>query len=206
MFGEKWEPATATIVAKKWKTGDMESGSIYEFVADVQANSGAPAFRTEMHKPALTNRVSFRDPNDGQTVRAEANAKKQQARFDMADPNLTTKHAFDADKDNFEAAKAGAVGTTPASPVDALAGEDPRLQLLRVRIKTATMQGNQAEVDRLTEVVRKVEAGELPMPGSAPAPAADPLDRLMKLADLHAAGALTDEEFAQQKAKILEQT
>jgi hypothetical protein len=40
---------------------------------------------------------------------------------------------------------------------------------------------------------------------AAPAPAAatDPLDELKKLNDLRAAGALTDEEFETQKAKIL---
>jgi hypothetical protein len=162
MFGDRWEPATATIVAKQWKTGGIESGSIYEFVA--------------------------------------------QARFDVSDPSLSTKHAFDAEKDRFEATKAGPVGSTTES-ADVLAGEDPRLHLIRVRIKTATVQNNLDEVERLTEMMRKVEAGELPMPGAAPAaPAVDPLDRLKKLADLHAAGALTDEEFAEQKAKILEQT
>jgi hypothetical protein len=40
----------------------------------------------------------------------------------------------------------------------------------------------------------------------APQPAADPLDRLEKLAELHSSGALTDEEFAAQKAKILGST
>jgi Short C-terminal domain len=35
------------------------------------------------------------------------------------------------------------------------------------------------------------------------ASASDPLDRLGKLADLHDRGALTDAEFAAEKAKIL---
>jgi hypothetical protein len=97
-----------------------------------------------------------------------------------------------AEKQNFGNAKAGGVGT-PVQKVDVLNGEDPRLQLIRMRIKTATMQNDLIEVDRLTEMMRKVEAGELPMPGSAPAAAAvDPLDRLKRLAE--------------QKAKILEQT
>jgi hypothetical protein len=43
-------------------------------------------------------------------------------------------------------------------------------------------------------------AAELP---PAPAPAADPYEELKKLGDLHAQGILTDEEFAAQKAKIL---
>jgi hypothetical protein len=39
---------------------------------------------------------------------------------------------------------------------------------------------------------------------TAPPPApADPVDELKRLAELHASGALTDEEFAAAKAKIL---
>ncbi len=39
---------------------------------------------------------------------------------------------------------------------------------------------------------------------AAPAPAqADPVEQLQKLAELHSQGALTDEEFAAQKAKLL---
>jgi hypothetical protein len=37
----------------------------------------------------------------------------------------------------------------------------------------------------------------------APAAPADPIERLTKLADLHARGILTDDEFATQKASIL---
>jgi Short C-terminal domain len=44
-----------------------------------------------------------------------------------------------------------------------------------------------------------------PPPPQPPPPAAgdDPVARLKQLADLHAAGALTDEEFSQAKAKLL---
>jgi hypothetical protein len=38
---------------------------------------------------------------------------------------------------------------------------------------------------------------------AAAAPAADPIEQLKQLADLHQQGVLTDEEFAVQKAKIL---
>jgi hypothetical protein len=34
---------------------------------------------------------------------------------------------------------------------------------------------------------------------------ADPVDQLTRLADLHSRGALTDEEFAAEKAKIISQ-
>ncbi|MFC5177095.1 SHOCT domain-containing protein [Nocardioides taihuensis] len=40
-----------------------------------------------------------------------------------------------------------------------------------------------------------------PPPQAAPAP--DPIEQLKQLGELHASGVLTDEEFAQQKAKIL---
>lgn len=45
-----------------------------------------------------------------------------------------------------------------------------------------------------------------PAPAPAPAPAAsegDVIEQLQKLGDLHAQGILTDEEFAAQKAKLL---
>jgi hypothetical protein len=38
---------------------------------------------------------------------------------------------------------------------------------------------------------------------AAPAPAADPIQQLKELGELHQQGVLTDEEFAVQKAKLL---
>jgi hypothetical protein len=49
---------------------------------------------------------------------------------------------------------------------------------------------------------------DLPAPRAAPAasgPAADPLERIAKLAQLRDSGALTEEEFAREKAKLLAQ-
>ena len=45
-----------------------------------------------------------------------------------------------------------------------------------------------------------------PPPPPPPAPAADPIQKLKDLADLKAQGVLTEEEFADQKAKILATT
>lgn len=42
-----------------------------------------------------------------------------------------------------------------------------------------------------------------PQPVAAAPPAADPIEQLKSLAQLHDAGVLTDEEFAVQKARIL---
>jgi hypothetical protein len=41
-----------------------------------------------------------------------------------------------------------------------------------------------------------------PLP-AAPAPEADPMERLKELGQLHESGVLTDEEFAAAKAKVL---
>lgn len=40
-------------------------------------------------------------------------------------------------------------------------------------------------------------------PPAPAAPAADPIEQLKQLGELHAQGVLTDEEFAQQKARLL---
>ena len=44
---------------------------------------------------------------------------------------------------------------------------------------------------------------EPPPQAPAPAAAADPIEQLAKLGELRDKGVLTDEEFAQQKAKLL---
>ena len=48
-----------------------------------------------------------------------------------------------------------------------------------------------------------VGMGGAPAAAPAAAPEADPVEQLERLAALHAQGALTDEEFAAQKAKLL---
>ena len=40
-------------------------------------------------------------------------------------------------------------------------------------------------------------------PRHRPPPQRDPIDQLKELAELHKQGVLTDDEFAQQKAKLL---
>lgn len=49
MFTHNWVPATATIVARKFKEGGERSGT-WEYVADIAPSSGAP-FRTKLKQP-----------------------------------------------------------------------------------------------------------------------------------------------------------
>ncbi len=50
---------------------------------------------------------------------------------------------------------------------------------------------------------QQAEAYEEPAPAAYAPPPADPADQIEHLAQLHTSGALTDEEFATAKAKIL---
>jgi hypothetical protein len=81
------------------------------------------------------------------------------------------------------------------------AGPDPRIAAARVSIRMAQRKGDTAEAARFTTVLEQLESGTFVAPASGPA---DPLDRIQKLAELHSSGALTDEEFAAQKARLLQ--
>ena len=94
--------------------------------------------------------------------------------------------------------------------------------LLRGVARTAVVAGTATAVSNRVsrrQANRWAQQGTLPYasepepayePAPAPAapaePAADPIAQLKDLADLRAAGVLTDEEFAVQKAKILGRT
>lgn len=77
-------------------------------------------------------------------------------------------------------------------------------------ITDAARAGDFAEVERLKAELAAGRAARVPSgSGSGRQDAAgseDPLERLKKLADLHDRGALTDAEFAAEKAKILNES
>jgi Short C-terminal domain len=82
-----------------------------------------------------------------------------------------------------------------------------------VRHRQETKYANQAaeqqaaQQDIYNQGVADAQAQAAPPPAAAPAPAAgggdDTMAKLQQLADLHTSGVLTDEEFAQAKAKLL---
>lgn len=88
MFGSDWEPATARIVAKKFKEGGERSG-VWEYVADIMPASGAPAFRAKLSQPHLMSHVVWLA--EGAEVRAFADVKHQKAKFDRDDPVVNGK-------------------------------------------------------------------------------------------------------------------
>jgi hypothetical protein len=65
-------------------------------------------------------------------------------------------------------------------------------------------QDDQAYYDQQQQQYTQQQQYAQPQPAPpAAAPAKDPIDQLKELAELHSQGILTDEEFAVQKAKIL---
>jgi hypothetical protein len=72
---------------------------------------------------------------------------------------------------------------------------------------TATSVSNRVSRRQASRWAEQDQAYAEPAPAPAPAapaaPAPDPIEQLQKLGALHQQGVLTDEEFAQQKARIL---
>jgi hypothetical protein len=108
VFGRDWEPATAKIVAKKFKESGERSG-VWEYVADITPASGA-AFRTTLKQPPfMSHVVSLRE---GAEVRAFADLGRQKAKFDRADPRVSGKGGPSA-KESFDATLAQPPGSPP---------------------------------------------------------------------------------------------
>ena len=89
------------------------------------------------------------------------------------------------------------------------------MPLLRTMARTAVVAGTATTVSnrvsrrqagRWAEQEQPQQQQMAPPPPPAPAPAApevDPIERLKELGQLHESGVLTDQEFADAKAKIL---
>jgi hypothetical protein len=99
MLGHDWEPATAKIVAKRFKEGGERSGA-YEYVADVTTASGA-LFRAKLKQPPFMSHVIRL--MEGEVVDVLADVKHQDAKFDKSDPKVSGKGQRSA-KDTFDAA------------------------------------------------------------------------------------------------------
>jgi hypothetical protein len=185
LFKHSWEPGEATVVTSETANAfrphsDWGTVSRRKYVVDVQPAAGGPLFRATIDQvygePEGAPGQKYRALGDGEVVQVLFDPKREKVKFDDSDPRLY-KPRSDA-----PSAFDVAAGAAPGTP---LAGAAPSLGV----------SGSEA-VWQSEPVVRM--SAERP-----PADAPDPLERLQKLADLHARGVLTDAEFAAQKAKIL---
>ncbi len=109
MFGRSWQPASAKIVAKKFKES-TETAGVYEYVADITPESGLQPFRAKLEQPPLMNHVVRLE--EGEVVGALADVKRQKAKFDRSDPRVNGKGRKRA-KDSFDEAIAEPPGSPP---------------------------------------------------------------------------------------------
>jgi hypothetical protein len=90
MFGHDWEPAQATIVATHVKsTSGDGTVTIHEYAADVVPASGI-AFRALIEEPTIA--TDFWPPRVGAVVKVHADVRRQKAKFDKSDPQISFKH------------------------------------------------------------------------------------------------------------------
>ena len=119
----------------------------------------------------------------------------------LYDPADHDKVAFDYEADA-RAAMATARSPAPAAP-SAIAPLDPELQQL-MDLEEAERTGSVSSSAPTSGAAQATPPGA-PSPPDASAAAADRrIAQLQRLADLHTQGALTDAEFAAEKAKILD--
>lgn len=210
MFGRGDQRGTATVVVRevdiavrRYGAGVGPASDQYNngwtYVADVQPENGDAAFRATFRE-RFSNTQEFHEPSVGEQIPVTID-KHQKVEFDRRALRDMAKAKKAARKEKFAAIASAA----PGSQVDAASPEakdaEFRAIRLRVNIDRAKAAGDEAEIDRLTALLARLEAGDLSRPTRAPAP--DRLDQLQKLAGLHQSGALTDAEFAAEKAKLL---
>jgi hypothetical protein len=101
VFGQDWDKAEATIVARDAKfTGDG-SVAIYTFVADVRRPSGE-TFRATVHEPTIA--TDFWAPSIGDVVSVLVRPKDGKVKFDKDDARLSVKAVHAARKKAFGSA------------------------------------------------------------------------------------------------------
>ena len=102
------EPATAKIVAEKFKQSSDASGT-WEYVADVSPSAGSP-FRATLRQPPFMSLVVRL--NEGDSVPVLADVARQKAKFDRSDPKISGKGKQSAE-DLFDEALAEPPGSPP---------------------------------------------------------------------------------------------
>jgi hypothetical protein len=186
MFGKNLVPAEATIVDKHVLRTVADSATknflpVHQYAADVQLE-GETAFRTKIDEKL----GKIAPPSIGDVVPVLVDPKTHEVKFDEKDPRLNLdaylKRTKAQDQNEFEATLRQDPGTPAEAP-------------------EASPGGN----EQLLEAMEKMRGFREGVDGSArPAsPGDDEVEKLTKLAALHAAGGLTDEEFQTMKAKLI---
>jgi hypothetical protein len=157
-----------------------------------------------LHASAILLDIRFVDADIGEVVPVFCDAKRQKVKFDTSEIKAENRAFAKANREHWDAVKEGAAPDSATAPPSSATPD------VAVRGGSAAwhVTTDPAEIEQMRERIRKMAAqspGSVAKFSAAPAGGgtADSLDQLEKLADLHARGALTDAEFAAEKAKIL---
>jgi hypothetical protein len=200
MFGQDWEKAEATIVARDTKYNGDGSVSTYTFVADVRLPSGE-SFRATVHEPTIA--LDFWPPNNGDTVSVLVRPKDHKVKFDKDDDRISAKAFHAAQKRVFEDAQRQPAGTTPAAWSTSSQLPDAVANALA---QLGIVEGSSTQVFTVDSADAQAAMAAFTHLGApaAQAPAAQtPEARLTRLETLHNQGFLTAEEYAEQRRRIL---
>jgi hypothetical protein len=120
MFGRSWVPGNATIVAlKEVKTFGYDANNKnklqgFEYVADVQPEGSAPAFRVVMSNPF--NETYWHTPRVGDVLPVKCDPGRQKAKFDTSKLKAQAEERKKDAEDEQAAAFDAAAGEPPGSP------------------------------------------------------------------------------------------
>ena len=202
MFGQGWDRAEATIVARDAKfSGDGEVAT-YTYVADVRLSSGE-MFRATVHEPTIA--TDFWAPDIGDGVSVLVKAKDRKVKFDKDDERLSARAHQAAQQRAFENTQQQPPGTPAATGTpsvtgtsteipDAVAKKLAQLGIVldgSAQVFTADSAQGQAMLSALTH-------SGTPVVGT-------PEARLRELQTLHERGLLTEQEYAEQRHRILDE-
>ena len=206
MFGHHWEPGQATVVARRkiQPNPGIDLTYQWEYVLDVRPADGTSTFRATVMSSYNSEYIRFVDADIGEVVPVFCDVKRQKVKFDTSEIKAENRAFAKANREHWDAVKEGAPPDSATAPPSSSTPD----VVVRGGSAEWHVTTDPAEIEQMRERIRKMAAqnpGSVAKFSAAPegGGTADSLDQLEKLADLHARGALTDAEFAAEKAKIL---
>ena len=205
MFGQDWDKAEATIVARDAKFSGSGATATYTYVADVRLASGE-TFRATIHEPTIA--TDFWAPSIGDVVSVLVKQKDRKVKFDKDDDRLSVKAFHAAKKKAFEEAQQQPPGTAPAATSAGLpAGIPPEVaaKLAGLGFGGGTpmvVTGDSAQGQAILAAMGQSGLAGAP---AVPTTGQTPDARLAQLKSLHDRGLLTADEYAEQRHRILDE-
>lgn len=99
MFGHDWESAVGTVIDIRVKHPNSDNDT-RSWLMEIRCGDAEP-FRVELGYPGFHE--DFKGPGRGQTCQLKADVKRQEAKWDLADPALSWKAERDQEAAKFKA-------------------------------------------------------------------------------------------------------